>query len=96
MRKAVLAESMKKVFIFLLPAILTIVIVLSIISVARAAETGSVPAKPAGEETVSEAVVASPARESGREAAKEAEPVKEEEVQKETAPAATATPEEKK
>jgi Spy/CpxP family protein refolding chaperone len=76
---------MKKMF----SLVVAVMLVLSVAGVALAAETGSAPAKPAGEEVKSEAV-ASPAKESVKEAVKEAEPAKGEEAKKEMAPAVPA------
>ena len=86
---------MKKVFYFFLPFILTTLLVLTIISVVRAVEPGAAREKSAAEGMKSEAVVSSPAQESGTEAMKEAMSVKEE-AKKEKPPAEPAAPEEKK
>lgn len=83
---------MKRILSLLLAAML----VLSVAGAVFAAETGSAPAKPAGEGMKSEAVVSSPATEPGKEAVKEAEPAKGEEAKKEKAPAESAAPAEKK
>jgi hypothetical protein len=85
-------EEMKKMFSLLMAMLL----VLSFAGVVLAAETGSAPAKAAGEEMKNEAGVATPAQEMGKEGMKEAEPAKGEEAMKEMAPAATAAPAEKK
>lgn len=71
MRKAIHAEDLKKTVYFLLPVILTIILLLSNVTVARATETGSPPAVSAGEEMKNEGTVAMPAEESIKEDAQE-------------------------
>ncbi len=73
MPKGTHLDVLKKVFYFLLPAILTIILVLSIITVvrARALEVGSPPAVSVQEETKTEGTVAMPAEKMNREESQE-------------------------
>jgi len=68
MNKVISSETMKKVCLFLLPAILTIVLVLSMITVVHATDTGVSSAK---EEIQTEEMVASPAGQDPSEVAQE-------------------------
>lgn len=69
MSKAISSDLVKKAFYFLLPFILTLILVMSIIAVARAAETGASPAK---EGMNTEEMVSSPGSGSAMQAPAEA------------------------